>query len=108
MSIAATPVADKQELLDRLRTNHARIKGYGVRRYGIFGSFVRNEARAESDVDMLIEFEPGQETFDNFMELGFFLEDLLGRRVETLSPKWLSPYIGPHILREAEYVEIDA
>jgi uncharacterized protein len=108
MSVVAAPVANKQELLARLRANHGRIKSYGVRRYGVFGSFVRNEPRPDSDVDLLIEFEPGQEKFDNFMELGFFLEDLLGRRVETLSPRWLSPYIGPHILREAEYVEIDA
>jgi predicted nucleotidyltransferase len=108
MSIAVIPVANKQDLLQRLRANQARLKSYGVRRYGLFGSFVRDEARDDSDVDLLIEFEAGQETFDNFMELGFFLEDLLGRRVETLSPQWLSPYIGPHILREVEYAAIDA
>ena len=103
MSIAITPVANKQDLLQRLRANHTRIKSFGVRRYGIFGSFVRDEARDDSDVDLLIEFEPGQKTIDNFMELGYFLDDLLGRRVEVVTPESLSPYIGPHILREAEY-----
>jgi hypothetical protein len=107
MSIATTPVANKHDLLQRLRVNQARLKEFGVRRYGVFGSFVRDEVRDDSDVDLLIEFEPGQKTFDNFMELGFFLEDLLGRRVETLTPEWLSPYIGPHILREVEYAAID-
>src|SRR5882724_2328814 len=97
-STSTTPVANKRELLDRLRANHGRLKSYGVCRYGVFGSFVRDEVRDDSDVDLLIEFEPGEETFDNFMGLGFFLEELLGRRVETLSPQWLSPYIGPHIL----------
>jgi predicted nucleotidyltransferase len=108
MQIATTPVANKRELLERLRDSHARLKEYGVHRYGIAGSFVRDEARPDSDVDLLIEFEPDQKTFHNYMELGFFLEDLLGRRVETLSAEWLSPYIGPHILREAEYVAIDS
>jgi predicted nucleotidyltransferase len=106
-TISTRPVANKQDLLERLRANHSRLKSYGVRRYGIFGSFVRDEARDDSDVDLLIEFYPGKKTFDNFMELGFFLEDLLGRKVETLTPEWLSPYIGPHILREVEYAEID-
>ena len=97
MSLATTPVANKQDLLNRLRANQSRLKEFGVRRYGVFGSFVRDEARDNSDVDLLIDFEEGKKTFDNFMELGFYLEDLLGRRVETLTPEWLSPYIGPHI-----------
>ncbi len=106
-SISTNPVANKRELMERLCANHGRLRAYGVRRYGIFGSFVRDEARDDSDVDLLIELDPAAEKFRNFMELGFFLEDLLGRRVETLSPQWLSPYIGPHILREAEYVTVD-
>jgi predicted nucleotidyltransferase len=101
------PVTNKRDLLERLQANRDRLKGFGVRRYGLFGSFVRDEAREDSDVDLLIEFEPGQKTFDNFMVLGFFLEDLLGRRVETLTPEGLSPHIGPHILREVEYVPLD-
>lgn len=47
-------------------------------------------------------------TFDNFMEVSFLLEDLLGRKVELVTPESLSPYIGPHILREVESVDIAA
>jgi uncharacterized protein len=101
------PVTDKHDLLERLRANRDRLKGFGVRRYGLFGSFVRDEAREDSDVDLLIDFEPGQKTFDNFMELGFFLDDLLGRRVEVITPESLSRRIAPHILREVEYVPLD-
>jgi hypothetical protein len=57
---------------------------------------------------MLVEFEPGRKTFDAFMQLAFFLEALFGRRVELVTPESLSPYIGPHILREMEYVSFDA
>jgi predicted nucleotidyltransferase len=104
----AMPVATKQELLDRLRSQHQRLRELGLRRYGLFGSFVRDEAKADSDVDLLVEFNPAEKTFDNFMELAFFLEDLLGRRVEIVTPEYLSPYIGPHILQEVEYAALDA
>ena len=60
-----------------------------------------------SDVDILVAFEPDQKTFDNFMDLSFFLEDLLGRPVDLVTVEALSPYIGLHILEEVEYVAID-
>ncbi|MBP6822363.1 MAG: nucleotidyltransferase family protein [Acidobacteria bacterium] len=101
-------VATKQELIDLIQSHDAELKAFGVKRLGLFGSFVRNEPKPESDVDILIEFAPGQETFRNFTELGFFLEDLFGRRVDLLTPKWLSPYIGPYILGEAEYVTLNS
>ena len=62
----------------------------------------------ESDVDLLVEFEPNKKTFTNFSNLVFFLEDLLGQRVEIVTVESLSPYIGPYILREVEYVTISA
>lgn len=65
-------VQTKAELFAQLRACQPRLRELGVKRYGVFGSFVRDEANAESDVDLLVEFHAGQETFDNFMELGFF------------------------------------
>lgn len=100
-------VQTKAELFAQLRACQPRLRELGVMRYGVFGSFVRDEANAESDVDLLVQFEPKEKTFDNFMELGFFPEDLLGRRVEIVTPEYLSPYIGPHILREVEYAPLD-
>lgn len=80
----------------------------GVVSLSLFGSFVRDEAGAESDVDLLVEFAPGAKTFDHFMDLAFLLEDLLGRTVELVTPESLSPYIGNHILDEAENVPFAA
>jgi predicted nucleotidyltransferase len=57
----------------------------------------------EVDIDILIEFEPGKKSFDNFMRLATFLEQQIGRHVELVTPESLSPHIGPHILREVEY-----
>jgi predicted nucleotidyltransferase len=85
-----------------------RIKALGVKRLGLFGSFVRMQQDRDSDIDVLVEFEPSQKTFDNFIHLAFFLEELFGRRVELVTPEALSPYIGPHIMQEVEYVAFDA
>ncbi|MBK7908965.1 MAG: nucleotidyltransferase family protein [Bacteroidota bacterium] len=101
-------VSTKAEIITRLINNQDRIKQYGVRQLGLFGSFIRNEAAPDSDIDLLIDFYPDQKTFDNFIELAFFLEDLLGRKVELVTPASLGKYIGPHILREVEYVPFAA
>jgi predicted nucleotidyltransferase len=97
------PVKDKQEIFALPAENESRLQRLGVKRCGLFGSFARGEQTEQSDVDILVEFEEGRKTFDNFMALAFFLEDLFGRKVDLLTPESLSPYIGPHILNEVEY-----
>jgi len=77
-------------------------------RIGLFGSFVRGEQRPDSDIDLLVEFEPGGKTFDTFMELSFFLEEILQHRIELVTVESLSPYLGPHILKEVEYADLAA
>lgn len=79
-----------------------------MRRCGIFGSFLRGQQQPESDVDVFVEFDPQRKTFDNFMGLVFFLEELFGREVDLLTPESFSPYLGPSILREVEYVSLSA
>ena len=103
-----TTVQTKQEIIETLRKNQSKIRALGVKRLGLFGSFVRSEQRTDSDVDMLVEFEHGQKTFDHFMQLSFLLEDMLGRSVELVTPESLSPYVGPYILKEVEYVSVAA
>ena len=93
----------KKEILDILEDNRGRLLSLGVRRIGLFGSFVRGEQHPGSDIDLLVEFDPARKTFDNFIELSFFLEELMQRRVELVTVESLSPYLGPHILREVEY-----
>lgn len=100
--------ATKQDVLAILHDNRVRLRSFGVRRLGLFGSFVRGEQREDSDIDFLVEFEPGQKTFDHFMNLAVLLEDLLHRRVELVTTDALSPYIGPHIMGEVEYAALAA
>lgn len=99
-------VQNKNMLLSVLLQNGQAIRSFGVLKLGVFGSFITGKSTAESDVDFLVEFDPLEKNFDNFMELSFYLEDLLGRKVDLVTPQGLSKYIGPHILKQAEYVAI--
>ncbi|RMI09646.1 MAG: nucleotidyltransferase [Calditrichaeota bacterium] len=74
------PVNTKQEIFSLIREYQDQIKKLGVRRLGLFGSFVRGHQDGSSDVDMLVEFKPGHKTFDNFMQMVFLLELLLGQQ----------------------------
>ncbi|MCK4305752.1 MAG: nucleotidyltransferase family protein [Candidatus Eisenbacteria sp.] len=98
----------KDEIIGVIEEYRDSLRALGVRRLGLFGSFVRGDEHDQSDVDLLVEFTPGQKTFRCFMELSFMLEDILLRRVEIVTLESLSPYIGPHILKEVEYVTIAA
>jgi predicted nucleotidyltransferase len=95
-------------LRDWVAHHREQILALGVRRLGVFGSFARDEVRDESDVDFLVEFEPGQKTYANFFALAELLEAALRRPVELVTPESLSPYIGPQILREVQDVPLRA
>jgi len=96
----------KDTVISVIEGTSVRLRELGVCSIGLFGSFVRDQARADSDVDLLVEFNPGDKTFNNFMDACFLLEDLLNRRVELVTKESLSPYIGPHVLEEVEYVPL--
>ena len=103
-----TMISTKQDVLDVLYQNKPQLRALGLKRIGLFGSFVRGEQCPESDIDFLVEFEPGRKTFDSFMELSFLLENTLKHKVELVTVESLSPHIGPHILKEVEYVALAA
>jgi len=75
-------LTDKQ-ILKTLREHQNILRKYGVKRIGLFGSYVRGKQKKGSDIDFLVEFI--KPDFDNFMDLTFFLEDLFGKRVEVLT-----------------------
>ena len=98
---------NKIQVLELLHEHQDALQGFGIERCGLCGSFVRNEAiQPQSDVDILVAFQGDKKTFDNFIHLTFFLEDLFGRTVDLITIESLSPYIGPHILAEVEYVSL--
>lgn len=101
-----TPVSTKREVVERLTAQSAAILGVGVRRLGLFGSFLTDRPRVDSDVDLLVEFDPARKNFDNYWQLSELLEQELKRSVDLLTTESLSPYIGPRILAEVEYVPL--
>ena len=94
---------NKHDLIKFLKDNLTVIKSYGVISLALFGSFARDEAKSNSDLDLLVEFE-GVVTFDNYMELKFFLEDSLGLSVDLVSRKMLKPQLLKSVEKEAIYV----
>jgi uncharacterized protein len=101
-----TPVASKREVLERLHSEGAHLRRSGVRRIGLFGSFVTDRADTNSDIDLLVEFDPATKNFDNYLALAELLESRLQRPVDLLTRESLSPHIGPRILAEVEYVSL--
>ena len=99
-------VNNKHQIVKILRENSRQLKGFGVEKMGVFGSFVSGTQKNTSDVDLLVQFKKGQKNFRNFMGTADLTEALLGRTVDLLTPESLSPYIGPHIEKEVEYVQI--
>ncbi len=99
-------VVTKYDILRILNENRRRLLGLGVRRIGLYGSYVRGEQHFASDIDLLVEFEAGRKSFDAFMELAFWLEEILQRKVELVTTESLSPYIGQYVLKEVEYAAI--
>ncbi|WP_461788684.1 nucleotidyltransferase family protein [Pedobacter sp.] len=99
-------IENKKTLITRLKNNSNKLKSFGIAKLSIFGSFVSDKPTDKSDVDFLVEFVPEKKNYDNFIALSFYLEELLERRVEIVTPQSLSKHIGPHILRNAEYVAL--
>jgi uncharacterized protein len=101
-------VDTRAEIITRILQEREQLVALGVLEIGLFGSFAREEQKPSSDVDILVTFRPGQHTFDNFMDVSFLLEEVLGRTVDVFTPEGLSPYIGPHILKEVQRVSVAA
>ena len=97
-------MTSKESILTLMRTHKQRLLSFGVNTIGLFGSYACGEQRPQSDIDILVSFEPEKETFDNLMGLNDYLEDLFaGEKIEVVTVNGLSPHIGRHIIEEVAY-----
>lgn len=95
----------KDDILATLRNHKSQISDFGVSTIGLFGSYLRNEQSAKSDIDLLIDFAPGKENFDNYMAVYDFFETLFkDEKIEIVTKNGLSKHIGPKILSNVMYV----
>jgi predicted nucleotidyltransferase len=80
------------------------VEKFGVIEIAIFGSYARGEQREDSDIDIIVDFKEGWKTFDNYMNLKFYLEELFGKKVDLVIKSAINPRIKPFIIEEAIYV----
>jgi hypothetical protein len=90
----------KDRIAEFCRNNH-------IRRLALFGSVLRDDFGPDSDVDVLVEFEPGQTPGLRFFGMEIELSEILGRKVDLNTPGFLSKYFRDEVLSEAE-VQYDA
>ena len=90
-------------ILETLKQHQTVLKDLGVRSLALFGSVARDEATPSSDIDIVVEFEPPI-TFDRYMDVKFYLEDNLGKKVDLVSWKSLKPQLRKMVEQEAVYV----
>ena len=95
-------ILNKEFIKQTLVDNRKALRKYGVRRIGLFGSYVRGTATSASDIDFLVELE--RLTFRDYMGLALFLEDLFKKDVDLLTPTSIKPGYKPYIEKEIEYV----
>jgi hypothetical protein len=94
---------DRDTILETLAANREPIRSLGARRLGLFGSHARREATDQSDLDFLVEFEPGAKSFDGYMDLKDLLENLFDRRVDLVITEVIKPRLREKILAETVY-----
>jgi predicted nucleotidyltransferase len=89
----------RRTVITRIRNHLDKYEKLGVKSLSIFGSVARGEEGPDSDVDILVEFK-GRATFDRYMDTKFYLEDLLGCKVDLVTPKAIKPRMKPYIMRD--------
>jgi len=94
--------SNRDEIVATIKTHRRTLKRYGVKSLALFGSTARNKMRKGSDVDVLVQFD--KSTWTNYIGLKFYLEDLLGREVDLVTPTAIKPAAKPFIEKDLLYV----
>nr|WP_075983602.1 nucleotidyltransferase family protein [Bacillus massilionigeriensis] len=98
----------KQEILDELSENLSEWKEkYGVKRMGLIGSYSHEEQKESSDIDVIVEFNESDLSFDNYMGLIITLEDHFQKPIDLVILDDIKPALKSNILRSIKYVEGD-
>jgi predicted nucleotidyltransferase len=97
----------KQDIFKIIQDNKETIKSFGVTEIGLFGSYVRDEQTENSDIDILVDFPKEKKTLRNYIDFCDLMDNLFQKiKVDVVSKKGLSEFIGSHILKEVNYVQI--
>ncbi len=91
---------ERDKILAQLKSHKRQLKKFGIRSVSLFGSVARNQERKRSDVDLLVDFERPIGLFE-FARLKLYLEELLSRKVDLVTPEALRKEFRESILKEA-------
>ena len=95
-------ILTKELIIQSLVDNRETLQKYGVKRIGLFGSYVRGTATAGSDIDIVVELE--RLTLRDYMGLVLFLEELFRKDVDLVTASSIKQRLKPYIEKEIEYV----
>ena len=98
-------IPTREYVLAELYRVRASLRSFGVRRIGVFGSVARNAARADSDIDIIVDIPRGQITLDRFFGLQDFLNDHFQRKVDMITESSLKPFARDLVMRDAVFLE---
>ena len=96
----------RESVFQNLKKHKAELHKYHVKKIGLFGSVLRGNSTESSDIDLIVEFEEGEKTYENFIELAFYLDEIFQKKVELLTIEGLSPFLRNKILKEAYFESI--
>ncbi|MCD6556567.1 MAG: nucleotidyltransferase [Bacteroidetes bacterium] len=98
----------KIEIFRILKENENDIKKFGIKRIGLFGSYVRNQQSETSDIDFAVEFIREKKTYKNYIKLIHYLEDLFDSDIDLVTLKSLpkNRNFTENVLKETEYVTL--
>ena len=96
----------KERIMQLLFDHRSQLKVYSVSKIGLFGSFGRNEQNAESDIDFLVDFQPGKKTFQNYVRVLEMLEEIFHRKIDLVIIGSIKPALKHNIMESVEYATI--
>ena len=94
---------DSKKIIKEIEENSEDIRKFGVKKIGLFGSFLKRNNKKKNDVDILVSFD--EVSFDNYIRLKFLLEKLFGKKVDLVIEKNLRAELD-YVKKEAEYARL--
>lgn len=95
---------DKYIIKSLLIKNQKLLNKYGVKRIGLFGSFLHHQVTEDSDIDLLVDADENMVLL-RFAELQNRLSEIFGQKIDLVSINGISKYIKPAVMKEVEFVE---
>ena len=98
-------IPTREYVLEELFKVRATLRSFGVRRIAVFGSVARNTARADSDIDIVVNIPRGQITLENFFGLQDFLNDHFQRKVDVITESSIKTFARDLVMRDAAFLK---